>query len=70
MKKTKTEVWGGAESHVFYRAVCDRLTRATYREKEQVRRELADHLQDRTESLMERGADGPVIAFRSAGGEN
>ena len=68
MKKTKTEVWGGAESHVFYRAVCDRLTRATYREKEQVRRELADHLQDRTESLMERGAERHAAEERAVAG--
>lgn len=68
MKKTKTEVWGGSESHAFYRAVCDRLTRATYREKEQVRRELADHLQDRTEALMERGAERRAAEERAVAG--
>ena len=68
MWKAKTKIWGGAESLAFYRAVCDRLTRATYREKEQIRRELADHLQDRTEALMERGVERRAAEERAVTG--
>lgn len=65
MRKTKTEVWGGAESRAFYRAVCDRLTRATRREREQVCRELADHLQDHTEALIDRGLEPEAAEARA-----
>lgn len=65
MKKKKQEVWGGVESRAFYRAVCDRLTRATNRERQQIRRELADHLQDHTEALMERGLEPEAAETRA-----
>lgn len=55
MKRAKKRLWGGAESYAFYYAVCQCLTRSTKREKEDVKWELAGHLQDHAEALVERG---------------
>ena len=55
MKRSKERLWGGGESYAFYHAVCQYLTRSTKREREDIKRELADHLQDHVEVLTERG---------------
>lgn len=55
MKRSKERLWGGGESYAFYYAVCQHLTRSTRREREDVKRELAAHLQDHSEVLMEHG---------------
>ncbi|MGM9606041.1 MAG: permease prefix domain 1-containing protein [Oscillospiraceae bacterium] len=65
MRKQGERFWGGGESYAFYYAVCRHLTRSTKREIAQVKWELAAHLQDHAEVLVEYGLS-PEEAERRA----
>lgn len=66
MRKREEPVWYGNEGFAFCSKVIQQLTRSTRGEREEVKLEIAAHLQDHTEALMERGFSQDEAAHRAA----